>query len=175
MNDGIAAATKGSRQKPDISWRFLLATTALITGSLYFVGYSVLYTEGEVMQGVFVLFTILAGGSVMIGFYRREIAMYAVVLLGGSLLLWQTHQIRKWAIIHEDIIGIIQFVEETGRKKGSYPKSLDEYRFKHDWVKLHIYGIGIDPEDGFRLTYFINDPGISYWYSAKAGFGYYPD
>jgi len=42
-------------------------------------------------------------------------------------------------------------------------------------VKSHIYDLVSDETNGFRITYFMNDPGITYWYSSRSGFGYYPD
>jgi hypothetical protein len=81
----------------------------------------------------------------------------------------------KWTVIHEDIIAIVRFAEDVKRDTGHYPQSLDGYTFKTARVKSHIYGFGPDEVDGFRLIYFMNDPGITYWYSSKAGFGYYPD
>ena len=158
-----------------MSWAMLLVIAAVIVGSLSLLRYNVLYTEGEVMQGLFTLLVCLTLGSVLIGFHRRVIAAWCVVLLGGSLLLWQTYQTRKWAMIHEEIVGVVRYVEETKTKTGRYPTSLEGYTFRRQWVKSHIYRAEREEADGFRITYFMNDPGTSYWYSSKTGFGYYPD
>lgn len=127
------------------------------------------------MQALFTLLICLVGGFVLIGFYRRSVALWCVSLLGGSMLIWQAYQSRKWAMIHEDIIAIVQFAEESKAKAGYYPTNLDGYTFRHRQVRSHIYDLGADETNGFRITYFMNDPGISYWYSTKSGFGYYPD
>lgn len=159
----------------DVSWALLLTIATVVLVSLWLLQYNVLYTEGEVMQALFTLSICLVGGFVLIGFYRRKVALWCVTILGGSLLIWQTYQSRKWAMIHEDIIAIVQFAEESKIKAGYYPTNLNGYTFKHAQVKSHIYGLSADETNGFRIAYFMNDPGISYWYSSKTGFGYYPD
>ncbi len=159
----------------DLSWILLLTVAAVVVSSLSLLHYNVLYTEGEVVQGLFGLLVFLVGGLVLVGFYRRTIALWSVTLLGGSLLVWQSYQSRKWAVIHEEIIAIVQFAEENRQTTGSYPATLDGYAFKRSRVKSHIYRLSADETNGFRITYFINDPGITYWYSTKSGFGYYPD
>jgi hypothetical protein len=127
------------------------------------------------VQGLFTLLVGLVAGSVLVGFYRRSVALWCITLLGGSLLLWQTYQTRKWTVIHEDIVSVVRFAEETKRDTGQYPQTLDAYAFKNVRVKAHIYEVGSDETNGFHITYFMNDPGITYWYSSKTGFGYYPD
>jgi hypothetical protein len=163
------------KHSQDVSWAILLSFAVLIVGSLCLLRYNVLYTEGEVMQGLFTLLVGLVAGSVLVGFYRRSAAFWCITLLGGSLLLWQAYQARKWTVIHEDVVAIVRFAEDARRNTGQYPQSLDGYTFKNARVKSHIYGFGTDETNGFRLTYFMNDPGITYWYSSKTGFGYYPD
>jgi hypothetical protein len=142
---------------------------------LSLLSYNVLCTEGEVMQGLFILLVGLVAGFVLIGFHRRKTAAWCVIVLGGVLLLWQTYQCRKWAMIHEDIVAIVQFVEDAKSKTGHYPTTLDGYCFKRVWVSSHIYRFEPEEAEGFRLTYFLNNPGITYWYSSDTGFGYYPD
>lgn len=159
----------------DVSWLLLLSIAAVIVGSLCLLQRNVFYTEGEVMQGLFTLLVGLVAGCILIGFHRRTTAMWCVTLLGGCLLLWQAYQNRKWALIHEDIVAIVQFAEESKSKTGHYPSNLEGYTFKHAQVKAHIYGLRSDETNAFWITYFMNDPGISYWYSSKTGFGYYPD
>lgn len=153
----------------------LLTIGAVVVGSLWLLRFNVLYTEGEVMQGLFTLLVGLVAACVLLGFHRRRTAMWCVTLLGGSLLLWQAYQTRKWAVIHEDIVAIVRFAEDSKSKTGHYPASLEGYVFKSPGVKAHIYEVGADETNGFRITYFMNNPGITYWYSSKMGFGYYPD
>ena len=169
------APNQEGRPTQDVSWLMLLTIGAVVVGSLWLLCYNVLYTEGEVMQGLFTLLVGLVAACVLLGFHRRRTATWCVTLLGGSLLLWQAYQTRKWAVIHEDIVAIVRFVEDSKSKTGHYPEGLEGYVFKSPRVRTHIYGFGSDETNGFRITYFVNDPGITYWYSSKTGFGYYPD
>lgn len=153
----------------------LLSIATVMVGSLGLLRYNVLYTEGEVMQGLFTLLVGLVAGCILIGFYRRKIAVWCLTLLGGSLLVWQAYQTRKWAVIHEEIVAIVRFSNDAKSKTGNYPASLQGYTFRSARVKSHIYGFGLEETGGFRITYFMNDPGITYWYSSASGFGYYPD
>jgi hypothetical protein len=159
----------------DVSWLMLLSIGAVVVGSLSLLRHNVLYTDGEVMQGLFTLLVGLVAACVLIGFHRRRTAICCVTLLGGSLLLWQAYQTRKWAVIHEEIIAIVRFAENSKSKTGNYPSSLKGYVFKNPRVRAHIYDVGLIDRSEFRLTYFMNDPSITYWYSSKTGFGYYPD
>ena len=169
------APNQADKPPQDVSWSMLLTIGAVVTGSLWLLRDNVLYTEGEVMQGLFTLLVGLVAASVLLGFRHRRTATWCVILLGGSLLLWQTYQTRKWAVIHEDIVGIVRFAEDTKIKTGHYPVNLEGYVFKNQKVKEHIYGLLSDETNGFRITYFMNHTGITYWYSSKTGFGYYPD
>ena len=161
--------------KQDVSWFLLLTVAGVIIGSLFLLRHNVLYTEGEVMQGLFTLLVWLLAACILIGLRRRLLALWCITLIGGSLLVWQTYQTRKWAVIHEDIVAIVRFVEDSKVKTGHYPVNLDGYTFKNESVKSHIYAFESVQTNGFRITYFMNDTGISYWYSSQAGFGYYPD
>lgn len=153
----------------------LLGIASVVAGSLWLLSYNVIYTEGEVMHGLFTLLVGLVAASVLIGFHRRRTATWCVILFGGSLLLWQTYQTRKWAMIHEDIVAIVQFAEKSKSMTGHYPAGFEGYVFKNPQVRKHIYGFGPDETDGLRVIYFMNDPSITYWYSSKTGFDYYPD
>lgn len=158
----------------DLSWTLFLAICAALLLPLWLVGYCVVYTEGEVMHGLFRALTVLAGLLVLLGFYRRKLAVSLLVFVAAVLLIWQTSQIRHWAMIHEEVINLVRHVEEAKREKGAYPDSIDGYTFKRDWVKDRV--IYYRPGGSkFVLTYFMHDPGISYWYDSGSGFGYYPD
>ena len=159
----------------DVSWLMLLAIAAIMVGALHLLSYNVIYTEGEVMQGLFKGLVFATASFVLIGVYRRRIAVWCIALLGGFLLLWQANQLRNWSMLHEEVVAIIKFAEDERGKTGIYPASLEGYSFKTGWVKSHIYNFGTNNSGGLGITYFMNDPGITYWYSSKTGFGYYPD
>lgn len=159
----------------EISWTALLCLTGLMTVVLYLLSYVVIYTEGEVVQGLFTGLVWVVGGLTLVGFFSRRLAFGAALLLGGSLLIWQTAQIRKWAIMHEEVVGIIRYAEAVKTQTGGYPDHLGGYQFQNEWVARHIGSFQSDATNGLRLSYFINDSGITYWYASKSGFGYYPD
>jgi hypothetical protein len=158
-----------------IGWRALIAVSLTLFVSLQALGYVVLYTEGEVMQGLFRFLVWGVAGLTLLGFRSQRMAFWAILLLGGFLLLWQTFQVRKWAILHEEVLGFLRFAETQKTQLGQYPVGLDHYVFKRPWVKSHIASITMSPTNGLRVDYFMNDPGTAYWYESTTGFGYYPD
>lgn len=158
----------------DLSRALYLAICAALLLPLWLVGYCVIHTEGEVMHYMFRGMTVLAGVLVMAGFRRRKVAAAWIACLCGALLIWQTWKIRKWAMIHEDVIGLLWHVQEFKRGKGEFPDSIESYSFHRAWVKGHIMDYRKEGEK-FRLMYFMNHPGTSYWYDSGSGFGYYPD
>ena len=158
----------------DLSWPLFLAICAAVMLPLWLIGYCVVYTEGEIMHGMFRGMSGLAGLLVLVGFHRRTLAAAWVVGICGALLIWQTWQIRKWAMIHEEMLGLVRHVEGIKREKGVFPQSAGGYSFNRAWVKSHVMDYRAEGSK-FRLSYFMNDPGISYWYDSESGFGYYPD
>lgn len=164
-----------ARSTASVPWLLLIVIWALVVSSLWLLSYNVIYTEGEVMHGMFTLGVILVAACILLGFHSRTTALACVGILGGLLLLWQAYQTRKWAMIHEDVIEIVRFAEDARKKTGRYPVSLEGYAFRNPTAKARIHSFAPEESDGFRLTYFMNDPGITYWYSSKTGFGYYPD
>jgi hypothetical protein len=174
----MTAPSQPPAPPPDISWPLLLGITVAVIGPLCLLLPSTYYTDGEVMQGLFVgLGVIFALCVLLLALHRRKAAAWIIVLLGGGALLRQTGQILKWAQLQEEAVAIVYFAEEAKRKTGRYPASLDGYVFKREWVRSHIQEFTplTDEEFQFRLVYFINHPGISYWYYPKTGFMYYPD
>lgn len=165
-----------SRRPPDSPWwLFVLVAVAVFT-PLWRITYCTLYTEGEVMQG---LFTVLlwATGVLACGlaFIRRTPAIAMVALLGGLLLFWQAGEARKWTMIHEDVTAFVRYARETRAGGGAYPASVNSFTFAHPGTRAHIQGYEVGTNGGYRLTYFMDDPGITYWYDSETGFGYYPD
>jgi hypothetical protein len=116
----MSTSTQQTHQEPDVSWPLLLGLAAVVVGSLYLLRYNVIYTEGEVMQGLFSLLVSLTGGLVLVGFYRRKIAAWSILLLGGSLLLWQCAESRRWTLLHEDVIALVRFAEDINTKTGAW-------------------------------------------------------
>ncbi len=158
----------------DLSWPLFLAISTAFLLPLWFVGYSVVYTEGEIVHGLFRGMTLLAGLLVLLGFHRRALAASWLVGVCGVLLIWQTWQIRNWVMIHEEIIGLVRHVNGIKQEKGAFPELIEGYSFNHPWVKSRVTNYRAEGSR-FTLSYFMNDPGISYWYDSENGFGYYPD
>jgi hypothetical protein len=160
--------------KSDASWLAFLTAAVAILLPAYLLGYNVVFTEGELMQGLYYLVLILVGCSALSAFYRRDVGIISVAILGGLLLTWQASQSRKWAMIHEDVAAIVTAAMKQHKETGSYPKSIDDLKFTHSFVRDHIHGFTSDG-NSFRVSYFINQPGITYSYSSMDGFWYYPD
>lgn len=158
----------------DFSWPLFLAICAAVLLPLWFVGYCVVYTEGEVMHGMFRGLAVLAGLTVLIGFRRRKLAAAWVVGICGTLLIWQSWRIRKWAMLHEEVIGLVRHLQAFKRENGGFPESINGYSFNRAWVKHHIMNYRSEGSE-IRFVYFMDDPGTSYWYDSGSGFGYYPD
>ncbi len=166
-----------SPPSPDLSWSMLIGIAVAVIGPLCLLIPSTYYTDGEVMQGFFAgLGVILAFFILLVALRRRRTAAWIILMLGGTLLLRQIGQILKWTQLQEEAVAIVHFAEETKRRTGRYPTSLDGYVFKRAWVRSHIQDFTplADDDFEFRFTYFLNHEGISYWYYPKTGFMYYP-
>jgi hypothetical protein len=154
----------------------VIAAMFTVIGGLAMLAPGVLYTEGKIMKGLFELLVasllVIALGSAFFG--DRKFAMWLMVGAGGALLLWQCYQQRRWISLHEDALGVVQHVTEERRRKGTYPENLDAYQFIHPEFSAH-FDYGLSERDTFDLRYFLNNPGISYWYYPETGFGYHPD
>ncbi|MES2658118.1 MAG: hypothetical protein V4689_05840 [Verrucomicrobiota bacterium] len=144
--------------------------------SLHFLSYNIIYTESEVTRDLLVILIFsLAGLSVLLSFYSRRFAAFLMIGAGGLLLIWQSCGIRKWAMIHEEVVGIIQHVEQVRKSTGSYPVSLNGHMFRNPDLKSRFDQGYTTDNGGFKLSYFMNNPGTSYWYDSNSGFHYYPD
>ncbi len=102
--------------KPDLSWQMLLVLMIVVIGTLWLQSYTVLYTEGEVSQSLFQVLVCLTAICGLLGFYCRRLAAWVILAGGGALLVCQAYQIRKWAIIHEEIIGIVYYAHAEKMK-----------------------------------------------------------
>jgi hypothetical protein len=146
----------------------------ILGGSAYFLAHSVLYTEGEVMQALYWFLLGLNVPFLLLALWKPRPGIWGILILGGLLLPWQAHENRQWAQIHEEIFGVIRYVDAEKISTGTYPADLGSYTFKRKWVEPHVMDYRVD-EETYRLTYFMDHTGISYWYHSETGFGYYPD
>lgn len=60
--------------KPDISWLMLLVLMIVMIGTHWLQSYTVLYTEGEVAQGLLQVLEFLIPICGLLGFFRRRLA-----------------------------------------------------------------------------------------------------
>lgn len=172
----VADATLIANRKGGISWAMFATLALAILLPLYFLGYTVIYTGSEVTRDFFVILTFaLTGSAALLSFYSRRSAAFLLIGAGGLLLIWQTREVRKWAMIHEDVAGIIQHVEKIRETTGSYPASLQGYTFRNFDLKRHFDSGYRTENQEFRLSYFMSNPGTAYWYDSKSGFHYYAD
>jgi len=161
--------------KADVSWWVfgtLLAATLFVLGMLEYI---TLYTEGEVVQALFrLLFAVVGGGAILTAWFRRTTALWLLAVTACPLICWQSWQIRKWAMIQEDVQGIIQQSRAYKQDHGIYPPTKKVFVFANPSIASHI-GYSLAGDQDFRLDYFVNNSGITYWYTPAGGFGYYPD
>ncbi len=160
--------------KADVSWWLFGTLLFAIFFALGMLEYITLYTEGEVMQGLFRVTVALSGFvALVLAALRRVWGIWVLVTAGGLLLCWQASQVRKWAMLHENVEGIIRQARKRQQTNGGYPESIDAFTLMHPELQENIVYHG-GPHT-FRLTYFMNDTGITYWYDPETGYGYYPD
>ncbi len=165
-------ATKNEMNKKEL--RVFAVMLVLLLGSTEaFLAHNTLYTEGEVMQGLYWLLVSLNIPILVAALWKPRAGTWCAFSLGALLLPWQASENRKWALIHEEVFAIINHAETKKKSSGDYPSSLESYDYLRPWTQNHIsYGTS----DGtYSITYFMDDSGISYWYDSQDGFGYYPD
>ena len=146
---------------------------AVFSASQVFLAHNVLYTEGEIMQGLYWLLVAVNVPLFAIAFWKPKWSLWGGLVLGALLLPLQAAENRKWAQIHEEVTSIIRFLEAEQENSGDYPDTLSGYAFQRDWVADHVtYEVS---EDVYQRSYFMDHPSIGYWYYPEDGFGYYPD
>jgi hypothetical protein len=152
---------------------FAVLLVALLAGTEALLAYNTIYTEGEVMQGLYRLLVWANLPIALLALWNPKNGIWAAFGLGLLLLPWQASENRKWAQIHEEVISIIRYVDNRKKTAGDYPKTLEGYKFQRSWIEGHVSYGTLDKT--YRLSYFMDDPGISYWFNSDSGFGYYPD
>ena len=152
---------------------FAALLVLLLAATEAFLIHNTLYTEGEVMQGLYRVLVYANIPIMAVALWRPRVGVWCALGLGALLLPWQASENRKWALIHEEVIAIIDHVEAAKESDGVYPATLDDYEYRRSWIRGHLhYGAS---GGSYRLDYFMDDPGTGYWYEPKGGFDYYPD
>jgi hypothetical protein len=156
-----------------IPWPLLLALAGVILGTACLMARNTIYTQGEVMEGLYRLSIGLVAAMLLLGFFNRNLAAWVILGCGGAMILWQASQTRRWGMLHEEVVAIVAHLNREKAEKGSYPGGLEGYDFRHPEFRDHI---GYSRQNTYYyIGYHLNDPGISYWYREDSGFGYYPD
>ncbi|MGD1943568.1 MAG: hypothetical protein ACFB0G_19920, partial [Leptolyngbyaceae cyanobacterium] len=75
------------------------------------LAHNVLYTEGEIMQGLYWILVWFNLPLLAIALWKPRWGLWGGLTLAALLLPWQTSANRKVAQIHEEVIHIIRFVE----------------------------------------------------------------
>lgn len=170
MNEEARAS---SAPRAVIPWPLLLALAGVILGTACLMARNTLYTGGEVMEGLYRMSIGVVGSMLLLGFFNRNLTAWMILACGGSMILWQAHQTRRWGLLHEEVLAIVAHANRVKAEKGAYPPVLEGYAFQHPEFRDHI---GYTMQGGkLYIGYHLNDPGISYWYREDSGFGYYPD
>ena len=145
----------------------------LLAGTEALLAHNTLYTEGEVMQGLYWLLVSANIPILAVTLWKPRIGAWLAFGLGALLLPWQACENRKWALIHEEVFAIIDHVEAAKKKDGVYPSTLGDYEYHRPWIYEHVsYSVS---EEAYKLSYFMDHKGISYRHDPQGGFGYYPD
>lgn len=155
-----------------ISWPLLLALTGVILGTACLMARNTIYTEGEVMEVLYPLMIGVVAAMLLVGFLNRDLAAWMVIGCGGALILWQANQTRRWAMLHEDVLAIVDYANREKQASGSFPETLDGFSFRHPHFRRHIY-YGFH-EGKLYVQYYLNRSGPSYWYREDAGFLFNP-
>jgi hypothetical protein len=152
---------------------FAVLLVMLLAGTEALLAYNTLYTEGEVMQGLYWMLVWANLPILFLALWKPRAGTWSAFALGLLLLPWQASENRKWAQIHEEVVSMIRYVDNQKKTSGEFPKTLEGYDFQKPWIKEHVsYGTS---EGSYRFSYFMDNPGTSYWFDSHSGFGYYPD
>lgn len=157
-----------------VEFRIFAVLLVLLFASLeILLAANVLYTEGEVMQAFYSFLLFLNIPIFAAAIAKPQWGAWAAVGLAVVLLPWQVFQNRRLVQLQEDVTLVIRHVDEQKSLTGKLPDNLSGYQFRHGWTKDHVRYHKKDRE--YRIDYFLNDPGIGYWYTSEGGFDYYPD
>jgi hypothetical protein len=106
---------------------------------------------------------------------HRRPAMLLLMLVALPLLIPQTILgVRLWRL-HREVNQIVAYVEAIKNKEGRPPRDLSGYTYSSPSLRGHIRYSTEEDHGRYDITYWVVQPGISYWYDAATGWGYYPD
>ncbi len=154
---------------------FALILIAVLAFLEFLFFHNAYYTEGEIGSGLYFLIILINVPLFVIAIWRPRYPAWISLALGFALIGWQASENTKLVKLHEEVVSIIKYVNKTKEKTGDYPVNLQMYEFIHpQYRENYIYSFDRE-KDRYRLTYFIDQRGISFWYHSDTGFGYYGD
>lgn len=155
-----------------VSWALLLALAGVILGTACLMARNTIYTGGEVMEMFHPLMTGAVAAMLLFGFRSRNQAAWMVLGCGGALILWQANQTRRWAMLHEEVLSMVDHANRMKLANGSFPESIDGYASRHPRFRRHIhYGFH---EGKLCIQYHLTRSGPAYWYHEDGGFHFHP-
>lgn len=156
--------------------RFILLLTALLALEAVAV-WSLHYTVGVfayVLAGAALALGSagLAVSLVIVGRLRggyRAAGVGALLVLGAAL--WLGH---LWVRLHLEAQRAVIFAYTARVEHGVFPEDLGEYRFRDPVLQTRLQAFD-RVGDGFRMSFYVASPSVSYWYDSRTGWGYYAD
>ena len=154
---------------------FALVLIAVLTFLEFLFFHNAYYTEGEVRSLTYFSLILINVPLFVAAFWKPRYPAWISLGIGAVLIAWQASENTKLAKLHEEVVSIIQYANESKKEDGAFPVDLANYEFVHPGYKDN-YAYACDTKkDEFTIIYFIDQPGISFWYHSDTGFGYYGD
>ena len=149
------------RRSPGPSWLLLIAGTAALMLQ------NVWYTGGEGGWIFHLLGSALTVLCLLVGFGSRPMAAWLILITGGSLILWHAWETRRWGILQEEVIAILDYAGHQKTATGAYPPNLDAYSFRdpgtRGHIRYHFY------EGKLMVTYPMTGQAV-FWHHEDGGF-----
>jgi len=130
-------------------------------------------TAGEISSGLFG-FVVVVGNLIVFASVLLRRPRLTAWLLAILVLLTCPYPVFlriKLSMLESEAKRIIAFADGVKRQTGAYPADLSNYPFRRQWTSSSFR---FSP-DGFRLSWWAVQPGVSHWYTPAGGIGFYPD
>lgn len=135
------------------------------------------HTVGEVFSSL--MFMAIALNLVPLVLYvarRHLLATELALVLGLALVVPQVVLGERLYALQAEASRVVAHAYDTRARTGAFPASLAGYTFADPRLAGHFaeYGTGAE-QGGLHFAYWVSTPATSHSYSAKHGWGYYPD
>jgi hypothetical protein len=99
-----------------------------------------------------------------------------MILAGAAVLvLPQAELSERLVSLRQEALAVAAHVEQVRLATGRYPTNLAGYSFRKAGLERHLTYVPDPERGGFRVSYWIATPNVSYDYSPHSGWVYYPD